>query len=107
VAGLDWSAPRQFHFEPLDAQRFPAVGIARAALRAGGVATNVFNAANEVAVAAFLDGRLRFDRIAPLVAAVLEQPVPAAVGGADELEAILAVDGWARQAATAALPSQL
>lgn len=105
VPGLDWSAARSLRFEPLNEQRFPAVRLARAALAAGGSATNVFNAANEVAVAAFLDGKLRFDRITEVVEAVLACE-PAAVADADqELEAILAVDAWARRAATTALQS--
>jgi len=103
VAGLDWTAQRQFRFEPLDAQRFPAVGLARAALKAAGHASNVFNAANEVAVAAFLAGRLRFDRITPLVETVLAQAAGAGLAEADELEAVLAVDGWARRTAEATL----
>lgn len=105
VAGLDWSALRRFHFEPLDVKRFPAVALARATLTAGGIAPNVFNAANEVAVAAFLAGALRFDRITVLVETVLMQSASAGLMDADELEGILAVDGWARRAATAALKS--
>ncbi len=105
VAGLDWTAPRQFHFEPLDALRFAAVGLARAALQAGGAAPNVLNAANEVAVAAFLDGQLRFDRISPLVATVLDALGTQSFGPAHELEEVLAVDGWARRQAMTALES--
>ena len=105
VAGLDWCSPRQFRFEPLDDQRFPAVGLARAALRGGIASTNVFNAANEVAVAAFLEGRLRFDRIATLVGTVLEQSASAGLSCDDELASVLAVDGWARQTARVALAS--
>ncbi|MES2886185.1 MAG: 1-deoxy-D-xylulose-5-phosphate reductoisomerase [Pseudomonadota bacterium] len=106
VKGLDWTAPRTFRFEPLDTARFPAVVLARHALRAGGIAPNVFNAANEVAVAAFLEGRLRFDCIAPLVETVLERAQAQNHADADELEAILVVDGWARREAEAALQSQ-
>ena len=102
VTGLDWSQPRQFCFEPVDTARFPAVRIARAALKAAGSAPNVFNAANEVAVAAFLDKRLRFDAIAGLVETVLSQQAPSE---GDELEGILAVDGWARRQAALALES--
>lgn len=105
VKGLDWSALRRFHFEPLDVQRFPAVRLARHVLQAGGVAPNVFNAANELAVAAFLEGRLRFDRIATLVETVLTSASSKALADAQELEGILAVDGWARREAAAALQS--
>lgn len=106
VQGLDWTQPRQFHFEPLDAIRFPAVGLARAVLNTGGVAANVFNAANEVAVAGFLNGRLRFDRITSLVERVLSKAVGAGLGDADELDAILAVDGWARREASSILAAE-
>ena len=106
VKGLDWMAPRSFRFEPLDTVRFPAVALARNALLAGGIAPNVFNAANEVAVAAFLHGRLRFNRIASLVETVLGRAQAQNPAHANELEAILAVDGWARREAEAALQSQ-
>ena len=105
VTGLDWSALRRFHFEPLDLQRFPAVGLARHALQVGGAAPNVLNAANEVAVAAFLEGRLRFDRIATLVETLLASASSNGLGDVQELESILAVDGWARREAAAALQS--
>ena len=95
VAGLDWTQARQFRFEPLDPKRFPAIGLARAALRAGGDAPNRLNAANEVAVAAFLDGHLPFHRIATLVERVLSQVSPP-VEGEDELTRILAVDAQTR-----------
>jgi len=103
VAGLDWSQARQFRFEPVDLARFPAVRLAREALRVGGAAPAVLNAANEVAVAAFLDGRLRFDHVSYVVEAVLEQAAPEA---GDELDAVLTVDAWARRAALAALESR-
>jgi 1-deoxy-D-xylulose-5-phosphate reductoisomerase len=103
VIGLDWTQARQFHFEPVDPLRFPAVPLARAALTSGGVAPNVFNAANELAVAAFLAGRLRFDRIVPLVETVLDKAAASEFSAAEELDAILAVDAWARRETAAAL----
>ncbi len=105
VKGLDWTSPRSFRFEPLDLERFPAVAIARNVLKAGGIAPNVFNAANEVAVAAFLDGKLAFNRIASVVETALLEAGSSRLADADELEAILAVDGWARRAAATALKS--
>jgi 1-deoxy-D-xylulose-5-phosphate reductoisomerase len=104
VAGLDWTAGRSFRFQPLDAARFPAVGLARAALLAGGDAPNILNAANEVAVEAFLQGKLRFDRIAALVETVLAS-VNVVVDAGDELTRILVVDAEARRAAESALQS--
>jgi 1-deoxy-D-xylulose-5-phosphate reductoisomerase len=64
---LDFEAIAQLTFEPPDETRFPALRLARAALRAGGAAPTVLNAANEVAVAAFLAGTVRFLSIGQIV----------------------------------------
>lgn len=82
-------------FEAPDHRRFPCIGLARAAARAGGVAPAAMNAANEVAVEAFLSGRLRFDHIAAAVETVLAQ---ADAGDRDcTLDAALAADARARR----------
>ena len=99
VEGLDWQRLAQLRFEPADVRRFPALRLARAALRDGGPAPNIFNAGNEVAVAAFLAGRLRFTAIAELVERLLEQAGAADLPLGDELDAVLAVDAWARRQA--------
>lgn len=70
---LDLAAAGALHFETLDEERFAAPGLARRALRAGGSAPAALNAANEVAVAAFLAGRLPFLGIPAIVAAALER----------------------------------
>ena len=77
---LPWPAPRldlaaygQLTFESPDLDRFPSIGIAREALRLGGGAPTAMNAANEVAVAAFLDRRIGFLDIAASVAGTLER----------------------------------
>ncbi|MHB8572265.1 MAG: 1-deoxy-D-xylulose-5-phosphate reductoisomerase [Candidatus Dormibacteria bacterium] len=80
-------------FIPLDQVRFPAVALARSAAAAGGTHPAAMNAANEVAVAAFLDGRLPFERIIPTVESVLGELHGA---GATDLESVLAADAWAR-----------
>ena len=67
VPALDFSARIQLEFEPPDLERFPLLGLAREAGERGGTYPCAFNAANEVAVAAFLDGRIRFPEIAKLV----------------------------------------
>ena len=87
-------------FQEVDPGRFPAVALARAAGEAGGVHPCVLNAANEVAVAAFLDGGCRYDEIVPLVADCVAraQPVPG-----PSLDDILAADAWAREQARTAL----
>jgi 1-deoxy-D-xylulose-5-phosphate reductoisomerase len=92
---LEDASPLEFF--PVDAARFPAVALARAAGETGGTAPAALNAANEVAVAAFLERRLRYDQIVPLVA----QTVAAAPTVVDpSLADVLATDTWARRHAT-------
>jgi 1-deoxy-D-xylulose-5-phosphate reductoisomerase len=83
-------------FERPDLSRFPCLGLAYAALRAGAGAPVILNAANEVAVASFLDGRLSFSRIAVLVEEVLAQMPQMRAGS---LQEILAADTEARRVA--------
>jgi 1-deoxy-D-xylulose-5-phosphate reductoisomerase len=64
---LDLAAIGKLTFEPADEQRFPCLALARAALREGGAMPTILNAANEVAVAAFLAGRIAFLEIAAVV----------------------------------------
>ena len=81
-------------FEPPDLGRFRALALGYEAARQGGSAPVVFNAANEAAVAAFLEGRIRFGRIIELIEQCLEgHPVQESLS----LEALLEVDRWARQ----------
>jgi 1-deoxy-D-xylulose-5-phosphate reductoisomerase len=82
----------KLEFHDLDERRFPAVGLAREAARAGGGRPAVLNAANEAAVNAFLGGELPFGRIVPTVEAALE----AFPGCGESLEDILEADRWAR-----------
>jgi 1-deoxy-D-xylulose-5-phosphate reductoisomerase len=93
VAALDLFAVAQLNFERPDLARFPCVDLAYRALRAEGNAAAVLNAANEVAVAAFLDRRLAFLGIADLIAATLDAvphaPVP-------DLAAVLEADRQGR-----------
>ena len=70
--GLDWTSPVSWDFEPLDEQAFPAVALCKAAGERGGTYPAVLNAANEVCVQAFVDGRLPFLGIVDTVAAVVE-----------------------------------
>ena len=73
VQSLDLAEIAQLGFEPPDHARFPSLGLARAAARAGGTSPAVLNAANEVAVQAFLDGRLYFTAIAGVIDKVLQR----------------------------------
>jgi 1-deoxy-D-xylulose-5-phosphate reductoisomerase len=74
-------------------RRFPALGLARDSLRAGGGAPTILSAANEVAVEAFLGRRLRFTDIAAVVASVLDR---LGAPPADTLDLVMAHDGAAR-----------
>jgi 1-deoxy-D-xylulose-5-phosphate reductoisomerase len=89
----DLAALGQLSFEALDAVRYPAVALAREAGERGGTAPAVLNAANEEAVALFLQGQRRFVDIIPSVRAALEAAHPT-----DELslDALLGADRWAR-----------
>ena len=93
---LDLAALGTLEFHAPDPVRFPALRLARDALRAGGGAPTILSAANEVAVEAFLGRRLGFTAIATLVEAVLERLGPQA---ADSLDAVLDLDASARRAA--------
>ena len=95
---LDLSAVGRLDFEEPDPVRFPALRLAREALIAGGAAPTVLNAANEVAVERFLDGRIGFLDIARIVEAVLE----AFSGtGVESLEDVREADRLARERARA------
>ncbi|MCL1846793.1 MAG: 1-deoxy-D-xylulose-5-phosphate reductoisomerase [Coriobacteriia bacterium] len=93
---LDFTKVSQLTFEEPDLERFGALRLALEAGRAGGTAPAVLNAANEVAVQAFLVNNCGFLAIERIVAGVLEQHSVEAVSGLEQLEA---VDAWARQQA--------
>lgn len=97
-ARLDLAAVGNLSFEEPDLERFPALALAWAALRAGGSAPCTLNAANEVAVAAFIAGQVGFLDIADVVAAVLDR---LGSGPLDGLDAVLAADAAARRMAEA------
>jgi 1-deoxy-D-xylulose-5-phosphate reductoisomerase len=83
-------------FDRPDSDRFPCLGLAYQALEAGGTAPAVLNAANEIAVQAFLEGRIRFMSIPSIVATTLDRHGGAPAAGLEEL---LAVDAEARRLA--------
>jgi len=99
VQSLDLVKAGVLEFQAPDLQRFRCLALAQEAARAGGVAPAIVNAANEVAVAAFLEGRLNF----PGIARVIEGVLTALPGGpARDLDAVLAADAEARRLAAAA-----
>lgn len=91
---LDWGAALTLEFEPPDFERFPALRLGFEVAQSGGTAGAVLNAANEAAVAAFLDNRLAFIDIVPACEAVLAShnydPHPS-------LDELLQLDRWARE----------
>ena len=87
---------RLLAFEDADARRFPGLHLSWQALKAAEGTTAVLNAANEVAVGAFLSGRLRFDHIHAVNLATLEKVSPSKP---DSLAALLRLDAQARHAA--------
>ncbi|MFC9896128.1 1-deoxy-D-xylulose-5-phosphate reductoisomerase [Nocardia sp. NPDC127579] len=96
AAACDFGTASTWTFEPVDNTVFPAVDLARTAGQAGGSVTAVYNAANEIAVQAFLDGAISFPAIVRTVARAVE--------AADqwrseprELADVLAADSWARE----------
>jgi 1-deoxy-D-xylulose-5-phosphate reductoisomerase len=99
---LDLAAIGELRFEVPDRKRFPCLDLAYAALRTSEAAPAVLNAANEVAVAAFLGGRIAFPAIAEANAAVLDAHAAAASGAAlRDLDDVREADGWARARAEA------
>jgi 1-deoxy-D-xylulose-5-phosphate reductoisomerase len=94
---LDLAKLERLDFEAPDRARFPALDLAYAALRADEAAPAVLNAANEVAVAAFLAGRIPFPAIAGTCAAVLDRHLASpARGELTDLDTVLEADRWAR-----------
>ena len=93
VAPLDLFAVARLDFQRPDEQRFPCLRLARQAAEAGGCAPARLNAANEVAVAAFLERRIRFPEIARIIEDTLDREPSAAV---ENLDAVLAADARAR-----------
>jgi 1-deoxy-D-xylulose-5-phosphate reductoisomerase len=81
-------------FEPVRETEFPAFRLGVEAGRVGGTAPAVYNAANEVAVGAFLDERITFDGIGAVIESVLEAHDPSS---ARDVDTVLAADGWARE----------
>ncbi|KLJ01670.1 1-deoxy-D-xylulose-5-phosphate reductoisomerase [Luteimonas sp. FCS-9] len=102
VSGLDLLQHGRLDFEAPDTDTFPCLALARAALEAGGTAPALLNAANEVAVSAFLQGRIRFLAIPALVEHVLAA-LPALP--ADTLDVLRDADAQARRAAGQAIDS--
>jgi 1-deoxy-D-xylulose-5-phosphate reductoisomerase len=96
VAALDFTTLGALEFERVDQQRFPCMRLAGEAMRSGGTAPAILNAANEIAVESFLDGRIAFTAIPEVIDSVLSE---AAIEPLVSLEQVYAADIEARAAA--------
>jgi 1-deoxy-D-xylulose-5-phosphate reductoisomerase len=100
LPSLELTKVRSLTFEPPDLKKFPCLGYAYEAIKAGGSLPAVLNAANEVAVRAYLDGRIGFLGIARLIRKTMDAHVPQAV---KSLEDVLEADRWGREKAAKAV----
>ncbi len=102
---VDWTRAQSWDFEPLDDDAFPAVSLARRVGMAGGTWPAVYNAANEVAVDAFHDGRVGFVDIVDTVARVVDAYAAETASQVVDvtLDDVLGADAWARDAARRAV----
>ncbi len=94
AAKLDWAESLALEFHPPDFDRFPALSLGLEVARAGGSAGAVLNGANEAAVAAFLDRRIRFDQIVPACRDILNKHHFLTDPSLDQLQSL---DLWARE----------
>ena len=91
---LAFSEPLSLEFEPVDHQRFPAIGLGVDVARAGGTGGTVLNAANEAAVAGFLENQIQFSDFVPACRSVFDEHPYEATPSLDRL---LELDRWARE----------
>lgn len=103
VGNLDLIEIGRLDFEKPDYQRFPCLALAMQAWKAGGTASTVLNAANEIAVQAFLDGQLSYTSIAEIIEKTLENTT---IKSADSLDTVLNADKVARQNARLLITEQ-
>jgi len=94
VPALDWASASRLEFMAPDLEKFPCIGLAYSAIKAGGTAPAVLNAADEIAVQAFLEGQIRFMDIPRTIRATLDAHHGSAT---TSYENVMAADAWARQ----------
>jgi 1-deoxy-D-xylulose-5-phosphate reductoisomerase len=101
TAPIDWSKSSMWNFAPIDKSRFPAVDLARHCGAVGGALPAIFNAANEVVVAAFMQGKVKFVEIIPTVEKIVGQYEKASVPTLRDLSDVSAIEEDARKATSA------
>jgi 1-deoxy-D-xylulose-5-phosphate reductoisomerase len=99
TAPVDWNSPQTWSFAPIDENRFPSINLARHCGVRGGGLPAVFNAANEVAVAAFMRGELQFTSIVEIVAKTASQLDSIANSKVRDLSDVSAIEDDARRVA--------
>jgi 1-deoxy-D-xylulose-5-phosphate reductoisomerase len=101
TAPIDWSKASTWSFAPIDTDRFPAVALARHCGAAGGALPAIFNAANEVAVDAFMRGKIKFVEIIPTVESIVATYEKGAIPTLRDLSDVSAIEEDARKATSA------
>jgi len=96
---INWSQSHTWNFSPIDLKRFPAVSLARACGEIGGGAPAIFNASNEVAVQAFIEGKVSFTSIIEIVSSTVEQMRDVAGNKLRDLSDVSAIEETARSIA--------
>jgi 1-deoxy-D-xylulose-5-phosphate reductoisomerase len=98
TAPIDWSSASTWSFAPIDTRRFPAVDLARHCGAVGGALPAIFNAANEVVVAAFIEGKIKFIEIIPTVEAIVARYEKGSIPSLRDLSDVSAIEEDARKA---------
>ena len=99
TAAIDWSSSHTWRFDPIDHEKFPAIELARRCGDLGGGLPAIFNAANEVCVAAFIDGKIGFTSIIETVESVVQSLGSKSAGVLRDLADVSAIENDARQVA--------
>lgn len=100
TAPIDWSQSHTWTFAPVDSERFPAIDLARRCGTLGGGLPAIFNAANEVSVAAFVDGKIGFTSIVETVEEVVQKLGAKSAGALRDIADVSAIEEDARAIAT-------
>jgi 1-deoxy-D-xylulose-5-phosphate reductoisomerase len=100
MPAIDWATSHAWNFAPIDHNRFPAISLARHCGEIGKGLPAIFNAANEVAVHAFVNGNISFTQIVQTVSAVVEKLSASALSVPRDLDDVSAIEKDAREAAS-------
>jgi len=99
TAPINWSQSHTWNFSPIELNRFPAVSLARTCGEIGGGAPAIFNASNEVAVQAFIEGTISFTSIFSIVSSTVEQLRDVAGNKLRDISDVSAIEDTARRTA--------